>query len=135
MSREDRQAYLAYCKTAPFLSPVPRAIVRIVGTPLRVVSRRGSTVNKRNLACAFGVYLLLAIILSAPFALLKWPGQDWSTWPSGRPPGTGSPPKDSTPESSEPPNPGREVQTPEIIPGVYECLPLGTGSLNVGVCR
>jgi protein-S-isoprenylcysteine O-methyltransferase Ste14 len=135
MSREDRQAHLAYRKTAPFLFPVPRVVVRIVGAPLRIVSGKGGNANRRNVAYAFGVYLVLAIILSAPFALLKWPGQDWSTWPSGRLPGTGSTPKDSTPESSEPPSPDEEAPMPEVIPDVYGCPRLGTGSLNVRVWR
>lgn len=133
MSREDRIGYLAYRRTAPFLFPVPESVVRIVKAPLGLLPGKGDPANGRRLACTFGIYLLAALLLSTPFALMPWPGQDWSIWPSGRPPGTGPPPKETIPEGNEEPVPGgEEAPVPRGTTGIDECLKWGWPSAEVG---
>jgi protein-S-isoprenylcysteine O-methyltransferase Ste14 len=137
MSRADRRSYLAYRQTAPFLIPVPGTLSRAVTAPLRFVLRKGGAETRRDIACAFGLYLVVVLVLSLPLVVLNWPGQDWSIWPSGRAPRMGPAPKgnDFVPEGDGHPAPGGD-QAPEPSEGgsINEVLPLDPESFTMGGC-
>jgi hypothetical protein len=83
MSKSDREGYLKYKATAPFMFPIPKLISSIITIPIRLLIRKDQPETGRELITTFIVYFILLILLSLPFVLLDWPpGIGWSNWPS-----------------------------------------------------
>ena len=88
MRKEDRERYLQYTASAPFMFPIPRFVATLTTSPIRLLLKKNRPETGKELLVTFAVYAVLLILLSLPFVLLDWPhGIGWSNWP-GYIPGT-----------------------------------------------
>jgi protein-S-isoprenylcysteine O-methyltransferase Ste14 len=87
MSRRDKEIYLKYKESAPFMFPVPKFLASLATAPVRLLFGKNQPESKREIIGTFAVYTLIFVLLSMPFVLLDWPpGHEWwrwPTWPSG----------------------------------------------------
>ena len=82
MSKRDRDAYLKYKESAPFMFPVPKFVASLVTAPVRILFKSNQPKNRKEIASTFAVYCLIFVLLSLPFVLLNWPpGEWWGWWP------------------------------------------------------
>ena len=82
MSKRDKDAYLKYKASAPFMFPIPKSVASLVTTPIRILFGKNQPENRKEIIGTFAVYCLLFVLLSLPFVLLKWPpGHEWWKWP------------------------------------------------------
>jgi len=90
MSKRDRDAYLKYRDSAPFMFPIPRFIASVATAPVRILFGKSQPESRKEIIGTFAVYLLILVLLSLPFVLLAWPpGLGWSMWPYPIGPGPG----------------------------------------------
>jgi len=88
MRKEDRERYLQYTASAPFMFPIPSFVATLTTSPIRLLLKKNRPETGKELLVTFAVYAVLLILLSLPFVLLDWPhGIGWSNWP-GYIPGT-----------------------------------------------
>lgn len=88
MRKEDRERYLQYTASAPFMFPIPKSAATLMTSPIRCLLKKNRPETGKELLVTFAVYAVLLILLSLPFVLLDWPhGIGWSNWP-GYIPGT-----------------------------------------------
>jgi protein-S-isoprenylcysteine O-methyltransferase Ste14 len=82
MSKKDRDTYLKYKESAPFMFPIPKFAASVVTTPVRVLLGKNQPENIKEIIGTFAVYCLILILLSLPFVLLNWPpDHQWWKWP------------------------------------------------------
>lgn len=104
MSKKDRDAYLKYKESAPFMFPVPKFVASLVTAPIRILFKSNQPRNRKEIAGTFAVYCLIFVLLSLPFVLLNWPpGEWWGWWPYNIWPFTNPSP---SPGPNPNPNPG-----------------------------
>jgi protein-S-isoprenylcysteine O-methyltransferase Ste14 len=83
MSKRDKEGYLKYKASAPFLFHIPSSISRLITLPIRVLLKKNQPETGKELIVTFVVYVVILILLSLPFTLLHWPpGLGWSDWPA-----------------------------------------------------
>jgi protein-S-isoprenylcysteine O-methyltransferase Ste14 len=86
MRKEDREKYLQYTASAPFMFPIPKSVGAALTFPIRLVLKKNRPETGKELLATFAVYAALLILLSLPFVLLDWPpGIGWSDWPGYMP--------------------------------------------------
>ena len=82
MARIYGKGYLDYRKGAPFMLPLPGFVSAVIKAPMRLVLRKDSAENLRELVYTFCIYGTILVALSLPFFLLHWPpGLGWFEWP------------------------------------------------------
>lgn len=82
MIKKDRETYLKYKESVPFMFPIPNFITSLVTAPFRITFGKNWPENRKEIAGTFTVYCLIFVVLSLPFAVLNWPpGQWWGLWP------------------------------------------------------
>jgi protein-S-isoprenylcysteine O-methyltransferase Ste14 len=82
MRKEDREGYLQYTASAPFMVPIPKSVSTLITFPIRLLLKKNRPETGREILATFAVYATLLILLSLPFVLLDWPpGIGWSGWP------------------------------------------------------
>jgi len=82
MSKRDRNTYLKYKESAPFMFPIPKFVTSLVTAPIRILFRKNQPENRKEIIATFAVYCLIFALLSLPFVLLNWPpGHEWWKWP------------------------------------------------------
>lgn len=93
MLEENRMAsrggkdYATFRDQTPFLVPLPKWLGRAVSAPMRWVIRRQWPDNGRQVVAVVGIYALILIVASAPFAFFDWPprigwwGFPYNVWP------------------------------------------------------
>jgi protein-S-isoprenylcysteine O-methyltransferase Ste14 len=82
MRREQGQVYERYSIRAPFLLPLPRLLSRAIAAPFRLVLKKDRPETGWDLVWTFAIYLVVVVMLSLPFVILRWPpGKGWMTWP------------------------------------------------------
>jgi len=88
MRKEDRERYLQYTASAPFMLRIPKFVSTAITFPMRLAFNKDRPETGKELVATFAVYATLLILLSLPFVVLDWPqGIGWSGWP-GYLPGT-----------------------------------------------
>jgi len=82
MSKRDRDTYLKYKESVPFMFPVPKFVTSLVTAPIRILFGKNQPENRKQIIATFAVYCLIFVLLSLPFVLLNWPpGHEWWKWP------------------------------------------------------
>jgi protein-S-isoprenylcysteine O-methyltransferase Ste14 len=82
MSKKDRDIYLKYRESTPFMFPIPKFAASLITTPVRVLFGKSQPENTKEIIGTFAVYCLVFILLSLPFVLLNWPpDHQWWKWP------------------------------------------------------
>ncbi|MFX0198591.1 MAG: methyltransferase family protein [Candidatus Hodarchaeota archaeon] len=82
MSKRDKDAYLKYRASAPFMFPIPKPVSSLVTAPIRILFGKNQPENRKEILGTFAIYCLLFVLLSLPFVLLNWPpGHEWWKWP------------------------------------------------------
>ncbi|MCW4026280.1 MAG: hypothetical protein NWE76_02195 [Candidatus Bathyarchaeota archaeon] len=82
MSKRDKDAYLRYKESAPFMFPVPKIVASLVAAPFRLVFGKNRPENRKEIVGAFVIYCLVLVLLSLPFVLLNWPpNHEWWRFP------------------------------------------------------
>ena len=82
MSKRDKDTYLKYKESAPFMFPVPQFVTSLVTAPIRILFGKNHPENGKEIIGTFAVYCLIFVLLSLPFVLLNWPpGHEWWKWP------------------------------------------------------
>ena len=109
MSKRDRDAYLKYKESAPFMFPVPRLLASLVTAPVRILFGKDQPETRKEIIGTFAVYCLILVLLSLPFVLLNWPpNHEWWKWPynvwpfHGQPSPGPRPPQPGTGQSTVP---------------------------------
>ncbi len=88
MMKKDRDMYLEYKNSAPFMFPIPKSVTSAITAPVRILMGKNQPEDRREIVMTFAVYFALFIMLSLPFFLLNWPPGPgwWSLWPFNHPP-------------------------------------------------
>lgn len=82
MSKKDKDTYLKYRESAPFMFPVPKSVTSLAIAPMRILLGKNQPENRKEIIATFAVYFLVFILLSLPFVLLNWPpAHEWWKWP------------------------------------------------------
>lgn len=82
MIQRDREMYLSYRNSAPFMFPFPKSISSLIKAPVRVLLKKDQPENRKEIIVTFVLYCLILILLSLPFLVLNWvPGQMIGVWP------------------------------------------------------
>jgi protein-S-isoprenylcysteine O-methyltransferase Ste14 len=82
MIQQDKDTYLSYKNSAPFMVPVPKLLGSIVNAPIKSIFKKEQPENRVEIIGTFIIYLSILVILSIPFLVLNWvPGQMIGTWP------------------------------------------------------
>jgi len=82
MIKRDREVYLSYRNSAPFMLPLPKSLSSLIKAPFRVLFKKDQPENRREVIGTFVSYCLIVFILSLPFLVSKWiPGQMIGVWP------------------------------------------------------
>ena len=95
MSKRDKDAYLRYKESAPFMFPVPKLLASLVTAPIRTVFGKDRPENRKEIIGVFVIYCLILVLLSLPFVLLNWPpNHEWwrfpyNVWPFHAQPSSG----------------------------------------------
>ena len=91
MRKRDKDTYLKYKESAPFMFPIPRFVASLVTAPIRLLFKKNQPESRKEIVGTFVVYCLVFVLLSLPFILLNWPpGHQWwkwPVWPTGPSPG------------------------------------------------
>ena len=92
MSKRDKDTYLKYKESAPFMFPIPKSVASLVTAPVRIIFKKKQPENRKEIVGTFAVYFLISVLLSLPFILLTFPpGHEWwrwPVWPSSQGPGS-----------------------------------------------
>jgi len=67
MRNRHGEEYEAYCRSAPFLFPVPRQVERALGAPFQWLFRKDRPDRKREVATVVALYTALLMVVSALF--------------------------------------------------------------------
>ncbi len=82
MSQRDKETYLSYKNSAPFMLPLPKTLVNLATAPFRILFKKNQPENTKEIVGTFAVYCLILILLSLPFIISGWiPGQMMGFWP------------------------------------------------------
>lgn len=81
MSKRDRDTYLKYKESAPFMFPIPKFATLLVTAPIRIMFGKNQPENRKEIIGTFAVYCLIFLLMSLPFVLLNWPPGEWWKWP------------------------------------------------------
>ena len=81
MRRLTGDEYDYYVRSAPFMIPLPKFLLRGISFPMHLSIRKEYPGNGRELLVVFFTYTVLIIFFSLPFVLLDWPPIGWATWP------------------------------------------------------
>jgi len=82
MSKRDRDTYLKYKESAPFMFPIPKSVASLATAPARLLFGKNQPESTKEIIGTFVVYGLIFVLLSLPFILLNWPpGHEWWKWP------------------------------------------------------
>jgi protein-S-isoprenylcysteine O-methyltransferase Ste14 len=82
MSKRDRDTYLKYKESAPFMFPLPKFVTSLATAPIRIMLGKNQPGNRKEIIATFTVYTVIFILSSLPFVLLNWPpGHEWWKWP------------------------------------------------------
>ncbi|MDH5482160.1 MAG: hypothetical protein OEY22_04680 [Candidatus Bathyarchaeota archaeon] len=82
MSKRDRDTYLKYKESVPFMFPVPKFVTSLVTAPIRMMFGKSQPENRKEIIGTFVIYSIIFVLLSLPFVLLNWPpGESWGWWP------------------------------------------------------
>ena len=82
MSKRDKETYLKYTESAPFMFPIPKFLASIATAPFRILFGKDRPENTKEIISTFAVYCLILVLLSLPFVLLNWPpNNEWWRWP------------------------------------------------------
>jgi protein-S-isoprenylcysteine O-methyltransferase Ste14 len=80
MKREQGEEYETYRQRVPFLFPMPRVVSAAIAAPMRFVLRRAWPDSGRQVLVTVGIYAVLLIVLSVPFAVFDWPPPRGGWW-------------------------------------------------------
>jgi hypothetical protein len=82
MIQRDKNVYLEYKDSAPFMLPVHRSLSRLFNAPVRLILKKEQPESRKEIVLTFGIYFLTLVFLSLPFLVLRWvPGQMLGAWP------------------------------------------------------
>jgi protein-S-isoprenylcysteine O-methyltransferase Ste14 len=82
MIHRDKDIYLSYKKSAPFMFPVPKSLGYLVNAPIKFIYKKEQPESRLEIIVTFFVYLLILVLMSLPFLILSWvPGQMLGFWP------------------------------------------------------
>ncbi len=82
MRKKDREGYLGYRGSAPFMFPIPKRLSSLITSPIRTMFKSNLPRNRKQVIGTFAVYLGITIALSLPFLLIHWPpALRWIDWP------------------------------------------------------
>ena len=82
MGQRDKDTYLKYKGSTPFMFPVSRLVASIVAFPIKIVLGKTQPENRKEIIGTFAIYFVIFILLSLPFVLLNWPpSESWASWP------------------------------------------------------
>jgi len=131
MSKRDRETYLKYKESAPFMFPIPKFLASIVTAPFRILFGKDRPENTKEIVSTFAVYSLILVLLSLPFVLLNWPpNNEWwrwpyNVWPFHTPPspGPGPSPRPSPRDDEAPaPSEGGNDEKNELYSFILSCV-------------
>ena len=82
MIQRDKEAYISYRTSAPFMFSIPPSLCSIIKAPFKAVFKKNQPENSKELLGTFILYSLIVVMLSSIFLILKWvPGQMIGIWP------------------------------------------------------